>query len=764
MLRHFLRFSALGVLLVVAGFATCPMFPHERLTERVLPTPSRVYARPLVVVPGQPLGVAAISAHLERAGYRRTAQGASLVAGTFKRDGDQLIVGRRAFRYPDGEDAGGNVILTLGKNGRVESVRDGDGGYLESVFLEPEVIGSLFGEDEEDRILVPLERIPQVLQDAVLVTEDRRFAFHPGVDPVRIAGAALENAREGRVVEGGSTLTQQLVKNVYLSPERTFSRKLREMAIAVWISLRYSKSEVLEAYLNQIYLGQDGGRSINGVARASRFYFDKHLSALSPADAALLAGIIQAPSALSPFRNPERAKERRNLVLGLLLEEGTIDEETHATAVAAPLGVKREARPARFAAHYVDFVRGRLQQRFAEDELERDGFEVFTTLDGTYQRAADDAVARGLRELEKNYPKLRRKKSPLQAALVALDPGSGDVIAWVGGRDYATAPFDRANLARRQPGSVFKPLVAMAAITAPERGRFTLATILEDEPLEMVIDGESWAPSNHDSKHRGAVTLREALEDSLNVPFARLGMEVGLVHVAETARRAGVTSPLRPIPSLSLGAFEMTPLEVATAYGSLASGGFAHRPRTTLAIVEPDGNARRGDPFVEERVFSETETFLITSGLEGVVDRGTGKTLRRMGFSGPFAGKTGTTNDFRDAWFVGYTHDLVVVVWVGFDDGARVGLTGARAALPIVGHFLNDALEGRTPVPFARPAAIVSAEIHAESGLLATERCPGETEIFLPGTAPKGKACQRGWPSWLERMLTRQENRPPNRR
>ncbi len=753
MVRHIIRFSLLGALLVVAAFAACPMFPHERLTERVLPTPSRVYARPLVVVPGQRIAAETLAAHLERAGYRSVGNG-SLVAGTFKHEGNQFIVGRRPFRYPDGPDPGGNVLLAFDLDGRVESIKDGDGRFLEAVFLEPEVIGSLFGEEVEDRILVPLEAIPPAIQAAVLVTEDRRFAYHPGVDPIRIAGAAIENTREGRVVEGGSTLTQQLVKNVYLSPERTFSRKLRELAIAMWISLRYSKSEVLEAYLNQIYLGQDGGRAIHGVARASRFYFDKHLSAISTAEAALLAGIIKAPSGLSPFRNPERARERRNLVLTLMLESGAIDEATHQSAMAAPLGVKHEKRPARFAAHYVDFVRGRLQQRFAEDELERDGFEVFTTLDGRFQRVADRAVARGLQELEKRFPKLRRKKSPLQAAFVALDPASGDVVAWIGGRDYATAPFDRASLAQRQPGSVFKPLVALAAFTAAERGRFTLATILEDEPLEMTIEGKRWAPANHDRKHRGPVSLRVALEDSLNVPFARLGMEVGLVHVAETARRAGVTSPLRPIPSLSLGAFEMTPLEVALAYGSLASGGIARQPRTTLAVVEPDGRARRGDPLVGQRVFSEDETYLVTAGLEGVVDRGTGKTLRAMGFTGPFAGKTGTTNDFRDAWFVGYTQDLVVAVWVGFDDAARVGLTGARAALPIVANFLNEALDPEALAPFRRPEGIVVADVHAESGLLATERCPGAVEIFLPGTAPTERACQRGQrPRWLQRLI-----------
>ncbi len=751
--RRTLRFTLFAVLGVVAAFVACPLLPHERLTDRILPTPSRVYARPLALSPGQSIGADAVTAHLSRVGYRRIDEAGLVGTGEFAVDGSRVVVGRRSFRYPDGLEPEG--IVSLGFDGdRLESSTAADGAFLDGVFLEPEVVGSLFGEEEEDRIRVPLEKIPELVQTAVLVTEDRRFAYHPGVDPIRIAGAALQNAREGKVVEGGSTLTQQLVKNVYLSPERTFSRKLREMGIALWISLRYAKSEVLEAYLNQIYLGQDGGRAIHGVARAATFYFGKDVGELGAAEAALLAGMIRAPSALSPFRSPERAKARRDLVLGLLLEDGAIDEAAHAAAVAAPLGVRREERPPRFAAHYVDFVRGRLQRRFAEDELERDGFDVFTTLDGTFQRAAENAVARGIRDLERGYPLLRRKKSPLQAALVALDPKTGDVVAWVGGRDYATAPFDRARLARRQPGSVFKPLVALAAFTSPGARRFTLATILEDEALRIQVEGKIWSPTNHDGKHRGPVTLRAALEDSLNVPFARLGMEVGLVHVAETARDAGVTSPLRPIPSLSLGAFEMTPLEVATAYGALASGGIHHEPRTTLAVVEPNGRARRGDPLSERRVFGEAETYLVTAALQGAVDRGTGKTLRRLGVKGPLAGKTGTTNDFRDAWFVGYTPNLVVAVWVGFDDGARVGLTGARAALPIVARFMKEAFPRGALRPFPEPPGLVTARVHPGSGLLATERCPGSPEIFLPGTPPTQRACQGpSWSGWLQRLL-----------
>ena len=754
MKRLILRGIAFGTLAILLAFAACPMVPHERLTDHVMPTPSRVYARPLVLAPGQRASRETVAAHLSRAGYRELPGTAAPAPGEYAFREDRIVVGRRPFQYPDGRDAGGVTTIVFDARGRVASIAGPDGLALDSAFLEPEVVGSLFGDEEEDRIRVPLSGIPELVQAAVLAVEDQRFAYHPGVDPVRIVGAAVANAREGKVVEGGSTLTQQLVKNVYLSPERTLSRKLREVGLAVWISLRYSKQEVLEAYLNQIYLGQDGGRAIHGVARAARFYFGKDVTQLDASEAALLAGMIQAPSALSPFRNEKRARERRDLVLRLLLENGTLDQAGFDAAVAAPLGVRREARPPRLAAHFLDFVRVRLQERFAEEELERDGFAVFTTLDGTFQRAAEQAVKLGLRDLEKGYPLLRRRTSPLQAAVVAIDPETGDVVAWVGGRDYPSAPFDRARLARRQPGSVFKPLVALAAFTAEDPGRYTLATILEDAPLAIEVEDEQWQPTNHGGGFRGPVSIRAALEDSLNVPFARLGMEVGLVHVAETARRAGVTSPLRPIPSLSLGAFEMTPVEVASAYAVLASGGVRHDLRTTLAVVEPGGRARRGDPFGERRAFRETDTYLVTAALEGAVDRGTGRTLRQLGVRGPIAGKTGTTNDFRDAWFVGYTPDLVVAVWVGFDDGARVGLTGARAALPIFARFVKEALAPESLRPFVVPEGLVTASVHPSSGLLGSERCPGSDEIFVRGTAPTAEACRgRRMPNWLRTVL-----------
>jgi penicillin-binding protein 1B len=413
--------------------------------------------------------------------------------------------------------------------------------------------------------------------------------------------------------------------------------------------------------------------------------------------------------------------------------------------------VKREpARPS-FAAHFVDKVRADLAARVDEDALSRAGFAVFTTLDAVHQAAAEAAVADRLAALERGYPRLRRRGKPLQAALVALDPRSGELLAYVGGRRALRGTLDRVVRAHRQPGSVFKPIVALAAFT-PDRARdpFTLATILEDEPLEITVEGKPWGPENYDLRYRGPVTLRRALEDSLNVPFTRLALETGLVRVAETARALGVESPLRPIPSLALGAFEMTPLEVARAYAVLASGGRLRRTRALLSVREPGGGDLGGDREGGARVASEQATYLVTSALSGAVERGTGRGLRELGVRGPFAGKTGTTNELRDAWFAGYTPELVVVVWVGFDDGARVGLTGAQGAVPLAASFVTRALGGSGWADFTTPAGLVTAEIDPATGLRSAPWCSRAEEVFVRRTVPETRCPRpkRWWRWW----------------
>jgi penicillin-binding protein 1B len=742
--------SLAGALCALA--LACSLGPRPRLSEQVLRLPTRVYGRPLPLAQGAHVSLARIEKHLRAARYQVDTDG-KLTPGQFRIRKNGFELRARRFAYPGapppealiagGVDASG-ALSTLTLNG--EPTR--------RVVLETPLLASL-ADSGEDRELVRLEDIPLHVVDAVLMTEDRRFYSHIGIDPIRMFGAAARNAQQRRIAEGGSTITQQLVKNVYLSPERTFTRKFKEALRSLWLELRYSKDEILEAYLNEIYLGQDGALAIHGVARAARFYFGKDVKELTLADGALLAAMIQGPNALTPFKHADKARARRDLVLDVMLEERVIDAAAHAAAKAQALGVRRErARPS-FAAHFVGKVRADLAKRVDEEALSQAGFAVFTTLDAGHQAAAEAAVADELARLERAYPRLRRAGKPLQAALIALDARNGEVLAYVGGRSAERGTLDRVVNAHRQPGSVFKPIVALAALTqerARDRGEepFTLATILEDEPLEISVEGKPWGPENYDRQYRGPVTLRRALEDSLNVPFTRLALETGLVRVAETARALGVESPLRPIPSLALGAFEMTPLEVARTYAVFASGGTLRTPRATLSVREPGGSDIGGDPVDAKRVSSEEATHLVTSALMGAVDRGTGRSLRALGVSGPFAGKTGTTNDRRDAWFASYTPELVVVVWLGFDDGERVGLTGAQAAIPIVARFVRNALGANGWAGFEAPSRLVSAEVDPATGLRSAPWCGSVQEVFLRGTEPRERCPRpkRWWRWW----------------
>jgi penicillin-binding protein 1B len=735
------RAPALGALGLLAAVAACSVLPGPSLTR---PAPLRVLERPLALVPGMRVSSALVTRHLQRAGYRLSAD-AKVGPGELRVLGRRIEVGRRPFRYPDGADPGGFAAIELDAAGRLRTLRDRDGTPLRELWLEPGPLGERAAESE----WFALERFPQVLIDAVLVAEDRRFWSHPGVDFLRIAGAALRNGRAGRVVEGASTLTQQLARSVHLTRERSLSRKLRETGIALWLELRHSKREILEAYLNEVYLGQEEGRPIRGFGRAARALFDADVSQLGVAESALLAATIRAPNRFSPERHPERARAERARVLGLLLAEGRIEAEAHARALRAPLGIRRSAAAAAFAPHFAGAVRARVAGELGSRSQAR-GYRVFTTLDGDVQRAAERAVRGELADLEARFPGLRRSRAPVEAALVALDPQRGEVLAWVGGRDFARSSFDRVAEAHRQPGSVFKPIVALAALTSEDEPPFTLATLLADVPLRLAVEGETWAPANHDGRYRGAVTLRAALEESLNVPFARLGLETGLVRVAETARRLGIGSPLRPVPSLSLGAFELTPLEVAAAYAVLAAGGVRSAPRSVLAVVTRDGRSAGGERGDAVRVFPEAETYLVTSALQGAVRRGTGRALASHGVSG-VAGKTGTSDGARDAWFVAYTPDLVAAVWVGFDGEGRIGLTGAQAALPIFARFYRELGGARAAWP-EPPAGVERALVHGASGLRAGPGCSGAPELFARGTAPARRCRAHPFAAALDRL------------
>ncbi len=750
------RRSRTAVILSTA-FAVTAAFPaaivvdalvRAGLDNHLLDAPTRFYARPLVLFPGLSIDRARVERTLERLAYRETRRW-RVQTGEYALGSRTWVIGRRAFRLYDRLDPGQIGTMRLSRDGRISRIEDEDGRRLRHFALEPELLRTTWRASREDRIPVPLADVPQHLVDAVLAIEDHRFFEHHGLDLRRIAAAALANVRARRIAQGASTISQQLAKNLWLSPKRSPVRKVREMLMALLLERRHDKDEILEAYLNQVYLGQDGALAIHGVGRAAQFYFGKDVSQLLLSEAALLAGMIRGPNLYAPLRHPERAIERRDLVLRVMRDQELISSREYRDARRARPRLRERPRRADAGRYFVDYLRRQQREPNGRALLEG-GLAVFTTMDMELQRLAETAVRDGLARLERDYPRLAEGNAPLQAALVALRPQTGEILALVGGRDYGASQFNRATRARRQPGSAFKPVVALAAL-APrtdnqdDRDPFTLATLLEDEPLAVETPAGTWRPVNYDGRYRGTLTLRDALERSLNVPFARLGLAVGPERIVETAQRLGIESRLYAVPSIALGASEVTPLELTRAFGVLAAQGFRAESQTTLGVVDRYGDLLSQLEVDGEQAYSPAEAYLVTSALRGAVVRGTGRSLRARGYRGPVAAKSGTTNDFRDAWFIGYTPSLVVGVWVGFDDGRSIGIPGSRAALPIFARFLIGTVGRDGEGEFTRPWGLEVVEVDRETGLRAGPGCRGEPELFLRGTAPR-ESCSPYWP------------------
>jgi penicillin-binding protein 1B len=589
----------------------------------------------------------------------------------------------------------------------------------------PVAFASLDPALNERREPVRLNEMPQHLLNAVLAIEDKRFFDHFGFDPRRIAGAMVANFRAGGISEGGSTITQQLAKNLFLTADRTPVRKFREAALTVALELRHSKREILEAYLNEIYLGRDGSAAIHGVGAAARYYFGKPASRLTISESATLAGMIRSPNRLAPTRHPREARDRRNLVIALMAQQKRIADEPAERARDARLPNRTWPSRSIDARYFRDFVASSMNTR-----MPARGGAVYTTLDARLQRSAERAIVRGTARLG---------RPGLQAALVAIDPRTGDVLAMVGGSSYTATQFNRATDAHRQPGSAFKPFVALAALEAGPNGQppaFTLASRIEDEPLRVSSPQGDWLPANYDGRFRGEVTLREAMEQSLNVPMARVGLQIGPQRIADAAKRFGVTSKLNPVPSLALGSSEVTLLELVRAYGALATEGELATTRSVTGRKYPGGTKEELSQPALTRVADPAATFLVTQALRGVVQRGTARALDAGRFYGDIAGKTGTSNDWRDAWFVAYAPNIVVGVWVGFDDGRPVGLAGGAAAVPIVSDFFTIA-EAPLDERFAIPDGIEEGSVAGRSWW---GGC-GEREYFLAGTVPPESQC-----------------------
>lgn len=719
----------------------------EGARERVLP---RIFARPLELRRGQILTEAELVTRLNELGYTR--RGAPEKPGEFAADAEAV-----AFR-PRAAENGPRLVRAIFQGGarnkgsadriaRLES----DGKPANRLELEAPLLTALASGERAKRRPVELSAIPPHVVNAVLAIEDRRYYQHPGVDPIGIVRAILTNlAGTSAYVSGASTITQQVVRNVFIpqfagwtlqrAREQSIRRKLFEQFVALILNTRASKDEILELYLNDMPLGQRGSFAIVGIAEASKLFFEKDVSNLTVSEAATLAGVLQAPSALSPFKNPDRCRERRNVVLQAMADAAFITQEAADQAAASPLIVVPRAFEAE-APYFVDYVASTLDHDYPGLATSAEGdVDVYTTLDPHLQHLAQEAVRTGLARVDEIVSR-RRRNGRAEAALIAIAPRSGEILAMVGGRSYNQSQLNRAIIARRQPGSVFKPFVYLTAFEraiAAKRIDVTPASLVDDAPTTWDVNGQPWTPENYEREYDGVVTFRHALAHSRNLATIKVAEGVGYDSIVALWKDLDVGGAPRPYPSIALGAFEVTPYEIASAYTVFADAGTVHPLRHLLRVERGGKDITKKASARPHSAARPDAAFLVTNLMRAVINEGTGAGARAAGFTFDAAGKTGTTNDLRDAWFVGFTPTLLTVVWVGFDDNQPLGLAGSQAALPIWTQFMQQALAGTRNVPFQPPDGVSFVEIDPDTGKLALPTCPRVLrEAFIAGTEPR---------------------------
>jgi len=645
--------------------------------------PARVYARPLELYVGRPLTKDELVGELERLNYRNNASLAR--AGSFGVDDGRVLVRTRAFRFWDGSEPEYRLEVRLA-DGVVTDLRTLDNGRdLALVRLDPALIASIYPTHNEDRVLLRRDQLPPRLVKTLLAVEDRKFYQHLGVDPKGIARAAYENLMAGRAVQGASTLTQQLVKNFYLTQDRTLERKLNEAYMAVLLERRYSKDEILTAYANEVYMGQDGSRAIHGFGLASRFYFSRDLEELSIPETAMLVAILKGPSEFNPRRSPEKVLERRNLVIDLMAHHQVISKAEAEQAKQAPLGLREGgAQPAGDYPAFIQLVRRQLQRDYREEDLRSEGLRIFTTLDPLTQVQVETAITERMPQLDRQRG---YKEGTLETAAVVTSVAQGEVLALVGGRDPAYAGFNRALDAMRSIGSLIKPVVYLTALSQPER--WSLVSTIADKPVSIRAGGELWRPQNYDHRLHGSVPLWRALAKSYNLATVNLGLQLGVDRVADMLATLGAVRDIDVLPAMLLGSVSLPPIEVAQVYQTMAAGGFRAPLRTIREVLDASGRPLTRYPLAVQPVVSADAAYLTQWAMRKVVEQGTATWLKqRLPADLTVAGKTGTTNDMRDSWFAGFSGDRVAVVWVGRDDNKPMGLSGSSGALRVWGDIM----------------------------------------------------------------------------
>jgi len=737
---------SLVLLLTLAGYIGWLDFQVYRQFEgKRWSLPARVYARPLELYAGLALRPAQFTSELRALGYRFVSRPQR--AGEVSRNGNRFQLITRPFTFWDGRERSQTLRVTFSGQQLARLQDDRTGAELALTRLEPLEIGSVHAARQEDRILVQLSEVPDILTEALIAVEDRSFYQHHGVSPRAIARAFWVNVRSGQVVQGGSTLTQQLVKNFFLTNTRSLQRKINEALTSLLLERRYSKDEILEAYLNEVYLAQDGQRAIHGFGLGSRFLFQRPVDELSTAQAALLVGMVKGPSYYNPRRHPQRAKQRRDLVLRVMYEQGLIKQAQYQKSRNEPLGLVRAvAGTSKQFPAFLDLVRRQLRRDYREEDLVSEALKIFTTLDPQVQWALQKSLDQRIKPLLETH-------AEMQGAGLVTNAANGEVLALAGGRRAGFAGFNRALDAKRHVGSLIKPAVYLTALEQPER--YSLARLIDDSPLEYEQTDGVWTPDNYDKQFHDQVMLYQALAHSYNVATARLGLDLGVKAVIRTLRRLSVSSPLNPYPSLFLGATDLSPLEVARLYQNFASGGFHIPLRAIRSILNAEGEPLQRYDLEVARVIDPQPAYLINHALQSVVKEGTARALNsRFSSELGLAGKTGTTNDLRDSWYAGYDGARLAVIWMGRDDNQPMGLTGASGALRVWSSLYTQI--GAVRNLLAVPDGIAWHGVDRDSGGLADKGCADTVQLPFVETGvlpPPAPCAGRGTPQWMPEWL-----------
>lgn len=693
--------------------------------------PARIYARSLELYPSMKIKAKGLEEELVLMQYRRADRIDG--EGSFSRSGSKFTIFSRNFDFVDDHIPSQRIRVSV-QDGKITSLEDLEtGNPLTLVRLDPAHIGSFYPTHNQDRLWVKIEEVSPLLIQTILTVEDRDFYQHHGVKPLAILRALMVNFREWRTVQGGSTLTQQLIKNLFLTRDQSYKRKFDEAIMALSLELSYEKDQILEAYLNEVYMGQDGNRSIHGFGMASRFYFERGIQDLRPKEIALLVGMLKGPSYYDPRRFPDRAIQRRNLILQMMLDQKLIRKDDAENAMKSDLGVTPHipSGNSRFPA-FLDFVKRCLLEEYSEKDLRSEGLKIFTSFDPQIQFTAEKTVISQLDAIEKRYGLPPGK---LEAAAVITSTGSNEVLGFIGSRKPGLEGFNRALDARRSIGSLVKPAVYLTALQSPDQ--YTLITPLDDSEIRIKISKDNvWSPQNYDRKNHGKVPLYKALANSYNIATIRLGMNVGLENVFENIRKLGVDHQFEPFPSALLGTMSMSVLDVANMYQTLASGGFYSPLRAIQAVYTPDGTPLQRFPLTVKQNFDSGSVYLLNKALQAAVVEGTANSLNRILPGIGAAGKTGTTDELRDSWFAGFTGKHLAVVWVGRDDNMPCALTGSSGALQIWGHLISGI--ATTPLNLAQPGHVKWVVVNPETGFQTDELCQGAMAIpFIEGSEPQ---------------------------